>query len=823
MIRTLFSKQLLIAFACLLFVGGIANGQTTVLTTSYTGAVQHTYGTSASGVSHFISFDVQNDNLCPVKLTSVSMWHPGLLAFSSGLNLSCNDSTYTLYYSGTKTSGAPTPLTSANGWTQGPTSAPVNTGTTNGVTPIFSNLNIVIPSQSKMRFVVYTNDTIVWAYNATPLSFNANNIILTSGSATEVWTGEGISGPSQNTTNFTTPPTSLNFDGSIVLEQLPPNPPSVSTNPVSGTVCVGDSVIVNATYTQPGAEFVLRNPSGNILATNTTGKFSVTNLTAAKAGNYTVTVRLCNKESNPAIVRINVNDPAPPGIDGKVAYCINDPFIPVTVVGTNPKWYYTPTGGSPIPVTPTINTASPNVLFFYVSQTDQYGCESATRTEVKLSVATKPEPPVVNTPQYFCENEPADQLRAVGDTLKWYYQQSGGIPTAIAPTPNTSKRDSFQYWVSQTIDGCESERTQMDVVVTFKPNGLIVVEKEIICANDSFEISYYGSAFPTAAYNWQMPPGTNLLNGGLDQGPIKIQLTQAGKQIIKLQVGNTGCYSDLYIEDVVVKPLPTGTINMKDDLCVGQADLIFMETFTKTTDTFMWDFDGGATTHYTTDQGPFGVFWGQEGWKHVKVTLFDEGCAQLIVDSTLVHAKPDATIIAEVFDPNNMPQVYTPGEEVCQSDSVKVSARTVEVRSKYTWTPARFFDAAGELPVTYAVVDDATPIQLHVVDEWGCENTDSITIKTKSCCEMWFPSAFSPNNDGTNDYFKPQTLGTREVKTFKVINRYGQVVYESRGYRNGWDGTMNGKALDIGTYHYLISFICDKELVHQSGEFILVR
>lgn len=822
MIKKLFSKQLLTAFTCLLLLGSTAFAQTTVLTTNYTGA-SYTFGSNGTNVSNFISFDVQNDNLCPVRLNNVSMFHAGFLAFT-GFNVSTNDSTYTLYYSGTKTSGAPTPLTSANGWTQGPTSAPINTGTTNGVTPIFSNLNIVIPAQSKMRFVVYTNDTIIWAYNGTPLSFSANNITLTSGSATEIWTGYGTAGPSQNTTNFVAPaPNTLNFDGSIVLELLPPNPPTVTTNPVSGTVCVGEDLTINATYTQPGAEFTFRDPSGNIIATNTTGKHTLTNLDQSKAGNYTVTVKLCGKESNPTIARVNVNDPPAPGIDGKTSYCVNDPFIPVTVVGTNPKWYYTPTGGSPIPITPTINTASPNVLFFYVSQTDQFGCESSKRTEVKLSVAPKPEPPVVNTPLYFCENEPADALRAVGDTLKWYYQQAGGIPTAIAPVPNTSKKDSFQYWVSQTIDGCESERSEINVVVTFKPNGLIVVDKDIMCANDSLEISYYGSAFPTAAYNWQMPPGTNILNGGFDQGPIRIQLTQPGNQIIKLQVGHTGCLSDLYIEDVTIKPLPTASINVKEDLCLGQTDLIFAESFTKTLDTFQWDFDGGVSTHFTTDQGPYGVFWPSAGWKKINVTLIDEGCSQVITDSTLVHAKPDAGIIAEVFDANNMPHVYVAGEEVCQSDSVKVSARTVELRSEYTWTPARFFDAVGDLPVTYAVVDDETPIMLHVVDEWGCENTDSIMIKTKSCCEMWFPNAFSPNGDGTNDYFRPVTIGSREIKTFRVINRFGQVVYENKGFRNGWDGTMNGKAQDIGTYFYLISFMCDKEIVHQKGEFILVR
>ncbi len=40
----------------------------------------------------------------------------------------------------------------------------------------------------------------------------------------------------------------------------------------------------------------------------------------------------------------------------------------------------------------------------------------------------------------------------------------------------------------------------------------------------------------------------------------------------------------------------------------------------------------------------------------------------------------------------------------------------------------------------------------------------------------------------------------------KVVNRWGQVVFYSKGYGNGieWDGTNNGKELPIGTYYYVI-------------------
>ena len=91
---------------------------------------------------------------------------------------------------------------------------------------------------------------------------------------------------------------------------------------------------------------------------------------------------------------------------------------------------------------------------------------------------------------------------------------------------------------------------------------------------------------------------------------------------------------------------------------------------------------------------------------------------------------------------------------------------------------------------------------------------------------MTFPNVFTPNNDGRNDLFRPITIGRREIKTFRIVNRYGQAVYESKtggGIGWGWNGMFEGKPADVGTYFYLISFTCDKETVDQAGEVVLMR
>lgn len=821
----------------LLGVAFNSNAQTTTLTTGTTGDpltfLRANSGPHAGETAKFITFDVINNNPCPIAVTNVNNLHIGSQPFGNPLQftLSNNDSSYNLYYSLTSLTGFPSPVTQANGWNFVRNSGPINTGTTNGIASVFDSIEIVIPANSRARFLVQTYDTMGYIFNSVPVSVSSNGVTLESGT-TNIYGGYWpATTPGQsdfNVLQISPQPISLNFIGSITTKQLAPIPPTApfSLKPINK--CIGADLVLKATHPKTGGFFTWRDAAGNIISRNTTGDTTITNLQLSNAGKYYVTYELCGQESDPDSIVLIMRNPPAPTVSGKFDYCLNEQFEPITVNGNGVKWYYDPTGGSPVPVTPTINTSSPNTLIYYVSQTDQYGCESIDRTLVRYRAAAQPFPPFVNTPIYYCEEAVADELTAVGDTLRWYYEPVGGVPTTIAPTPNTSVNKDYKYYVTQTIDGCESERSKIEVIVTFRPNGLIVLDKDVICAGDEIIASYYGSAELSSQYNWSLPTGSTRLNDGKDQDPLRLRLDSAGTQEIKLRVGNTGCLSDLYIEEILVKPLPFGDILQSPDVCLGQPELIESTNYTPGLDTFIWDFDGGLTTHFTTDQGPYGVFWDTEGVKSVKLTFIHNECVTTIFDTITVHPKPSAKIVADIdaYDGNSRqfgPVRYVEGDTMCASDSLKVTVETVEPGATYKWTPARFFDTYTDLPVTYARVDFSNNIYVEVEDIYGCQNKDSIKVATKSCCEMTFPSAFSPNNDGKNDRFRPITVGRRQVKTYRVMNRYGQTVYESNMSGQGWDGNMNGKPADIGTYFYLISFDCDGKNVDQAGEVILVR
>lgn len=115
------------------------------------------------------------------------------------------------------------------------------------------------------------------------------------------------------------------------------------------------------------------------------------------------------------------------------------------------------------------------------------------------------------------------------------------------------------------------------------------------------------------------------------------------------------------------------------------------------------------------------------------------------------------------------------------------------------------------------------------VDIQGCTLTDTFTILSKACeCDYFIANAFTPNNDGLNDYMKPSFLDgcVPYDYSFEIYNRWGDMVYKTNNeFDNGWDGTINGKPADVGTYYYQMYFksLSYPEAVKKNGEITLIR
>jgi gliding motility-associated-like protein len=114
------------------------------------------------------------------------------------------------------------------------------------------------------------------------------------------------------------------------------------------------------------------------------------------------------------------------------------------------------------------------------------------------------------------------------------------------------------------------------------------------------------------------------------------------------------------------------------------------------------------------------------------------------------------------------------------------------------------------------------------VTNQSCIGSDSIFIHKEYCdCPVLFPNAFSPNNDGNNDIYKPAIPSSCPIRDYKlqIYNQWGQMIFVSYKPEIGWDGNYNGRAADVGTYMYQLQMTTGlrKTKMVKHGDFTLLR
>ena len=118
-------------------------------------------------------------------------------------------------------------------------------------------------------------------------------------------------------------------------------------------------------------------------------------------------------------------------------------------------------------------------------------------------------------------------------------------------------------------------------------------------------------------------------------------------------------------------------------------------------------------------------------------------------------------------------------------------------------------------------------VELVGVSIHDCRDTVYNTVRIKDEFTFYAPSAFSPNNDGINDFFQVFGHGI-DNKNFKLIvyDRWGEPIFESVDINDAWDGRVYGgnDIVQIGTYTWACFFKDDNGVLHEEvGSVTVVR
>ena len=122
-------------------------------------------------------------------------------------------------------------------------------------------------------------------------------------------------------------------------------------------------------------------------------------------------------------------------------------------------------------------------------------------------------------------------------------------------------------------------------------------------------------------------------------------------------------------------------------------------------------------------------------------------------------------------------------------------------------------------------VETIYPVSLIASNNNGCQAKASGSIKVLASCVIAVPTAFTPNNDGLNDYLYPLNALKAEKLDFKIFNRWGQLLFHSKDWTKKWDGTVNGIPQATGVYIWMLEFTDkdSKQKYSMKGTTTLIR
>lgn len=143
-----------------------------------------------------------------------------------------------------------------------------------------------------------------------------------------------------------------------------------------------------------------------------------------------------------------------------------------------------------------------------------------------------------------------------------------------------------------------------------------------------------------------------------------------------------------------------------------------------------------------------------------------------------------------------------PDKSIFEGEAVQLNGSAGGTNIKFAWVPVTFMTNSNTLTPEVNPNLDFT-YELQVTSLLGCPSaTDSVFVRVYKTIKV--PNAFSPNSDGINDRWHIIDLETYPEADIHVFDRYGKMVFKSRGYATEWDGTYNGKPVPVGVYYFVI-------------------
>jgi len=576
----------------------------------------------------------------------------------------------------------------------------------------------------------------------------------------------------------------------VTIKPVPPAPTAGNNTPVCDgrTVNLTASTIAGATYTwtgQNGFTSAIQNPT-------------IANATFTDAGKYYVaaTVAGCTGLADSAAVIINAN-PTPPNLFSNSPVCSGGSLQlnAATIIGANYSWTG-PDGFKSLSQNPIIPDAVLSNSGTYKVSITAAGCPSTTSSSIDVMVNKTPNAPTAMNNGPVCEGTTLNlSASPIYDAAYYWTGPDNFTATDQNPEINTSIKSTGTYNVTATVKGCTSSPAKTVAVIKQKP-AASAGSNQTVCANNALVniagIITGGSTtgrWSTSGTGMFSPANTNLTaaytpgNADKAEGNVTLTLTSTNNSVCPASVSST---------TVTITNAPIANAGSDQSVCANNSNVILNGQVTTATGG-VWSTSGTGTfnpsdTNLNATYIP-GARDITKGTVTLTLTTTGNGMCSQVADELKVAITPAPVVKAG-------PDLY-----ILESGTATLNPVVSGANVQYLWTPNNYLNNNTVKNPLVTGVEDIL-YTLKVTDINGCINEGRVMVKVLKPFKI--PNTFTPNNDGINDRWLIPALNTYPGNHVQVFNRYGQLVFESSGYSEPWDGTMNGKSLPFGTYYYVI-------------------
>jgi gliding motility-associated-like protein len=261
-----------------------------------------------------------------------------------------------------------------------------------------------------------------------------------------------------------------------------------------------------------------------------------------------------------------------------------------------------------------------------------------------------------------------------------------------------------------------------------------------------------------------------------------ITVSSSGTYWVEAPGGSCKLYTDTFY--TTFQPLPV--ISLGNDTSICSADVLDLNVQEQSFATYKWNTGETTPSISISKSGEY------------IVTVTEKGCSAIDSVKVTVISAPVINLGSDTM--------------LCAGNSLVLQVNLAD--ANYLWSTGSKNQSI-----------DVSESGLYWVDVSNICGAAMDTIDVGyTFCNIWIPSAFTPNDDGRNDIIG--VLGSlAEYKnfSFSVYNRWGQRIFYTENIYQGWDGIYNGVKQGVGTYFYMINYSFDGKKNAMKGDFQLIR